>query len=81
MLDAGCGSGRNLVCFFRSGYEVFEVDESEGAMAQTRQLAATPAPNLPADNFRVEPVERMSWESAGDYPQITRITQRQEDYR
>jgi len=65
VLDAGCGSGRNLVYFFRSGYEVFGVDESEGAIAQTRQLAASLAPDLPADNFRVEPVERMSWESAG----------------
>jgi tellurite methyltransferase len=65
VLDAGCGSGRNLVYFFRSGYEVFGVDESEAAIAQTRQLAATLAPHLPADNFRVEPVERMSWESAG----------------
>ena len=27
ILDAGCGSGRNLVYFLRSGYEVFAVDE------------------------------------------------------
>ena len=65
MLDAGCGSGRNLVYFLRSGYEVFGVDESEEAIAQTRQLAATLAPHLPAENFRVEPVERMSWEPGG----------------
>ncbi|MEP6706785.1 MAG: class I SAM-dependent methyltransferase [Pyrinomonadaceae bacterium] len=65
VLDAGCGSGRNLTYFFRSGYEVFGVDESEGAIAQTRRLAAALAPRLPADNFRVEPVERMSWENAG----------------
>jgi SAM-dependent methyltransferase len=61
VLDAGCGSGRNLVYFLRSGYEVFGVDESEEAIAQTRRLAATLAPHLPAENFRVGAVERMSW--------------------
>ena len=63
VLDAGCGSGRNIVFFLRSGYEVFAVDESEDAIAQTRKLAAALAPNLPAENFRVEPIERMSWKS------------------
>ena len=61
VLDAGCGSGRNLAYFLRSGYEVFGVDESEQAIAQTRQLAAKLAPHLPAENFRVEPVETMSF--------------------
>jgi tellurite methyltransferase len=61
VLDAGCGTGRNLTYFLRSGYEVFGVDESEEAIAQTRQLAAELAPHLPAENFRVEPVERMSF--------------------
>ena len=70
VLDAGCGSGRNLVYFLRSGYEVFAVDESPEAIAQVRKLVATLAPQLPAENFRVEPVERMSWHSApgGDPP-------------
>ena len=67
ILDAGCGSGRNLVYFLRNGYEVFGVDQSEEAISQTRRLAAVLAPHLPADNFRVEPVERMSFaESAFD---------------
>ena len=61
VLDAGCGTGRNLTYFLRSGYEVFGVDESEQAIAQTRQLAAELAAHLPAENFRVEPVERMSF--------------------
>jgi SAM-dependent methyltransferase len=64
VLDAGCGSGRNLVYFLKSGYEVFAVDESPEAIAQVRKLAATLAPQLPAENFRVEPVERMSWDPA-----------------
>jgi len=61
VLDAGCGSGRNLVYFLRSGYEVFGVDESEAAIAETRRLAASLQPQLPPENFRVEPVERMSF--------------------
>ncbi|HVQ39040.1 MAG TPA: class I SAM-dependent methyltransferase [Pyrinomonadaceae bacterium] len=61
ILDAGCGSGRNLVYFLKSGYEVFGVDESETAIAQTRRLAAALAPQLPENNFRIEAVEQMSW--------------------
>lgn len=64
VLDAGCGSGRNLVYFLRSGYEVFGVDESGPQITQMRQLAATLAPHLLKDNFRVEPVERLSADSA-----------------
>jgi tellurite methyltransferase len=60
VLDAGCGAGRNLVYFLRSGYEVFGVDESEAAIAQVRKLAAGLAPHLPEENFRVGSVERLS---------------------
>src|SRR6185295_1869851 len=49
------------VYFLRSGYAVFGVDESETAVLQTRKLAATLQPQLPRENFRVEPVERMSF--------------------
>jgi tellurite methyltransferase len=65
ILDAGCGSGRNVIYFLRTGYEVCAVDESSGAVAQTRQLAAQLAPDLPADNFREEPVDRLS------FPEVT----------
>ncbi len=64
VLDAGCGSGRNLVYFLRSGYEVFGLDESASQISQVRRMAAALAPHLPAENFRVESVENMPWESA-----------------
>src|SRR3979409_2587057 len=64
MLDAGCGAGRNLVYFLRSGYEIFGVDSDADAVASVRRLAATLAPHLPAGNFRVEPVEHMSFPDA-----------------
>jgi SAM-dependent methyltransferase len=59
--DAGCGSGRNLVYFLRAGYDVRAVDADPTAIERIRAMAVTLAPNLPADNFRVEPVERMSF--------------------
>lgn len=64
ILDAGCGTGRNLVYLLKSGSEVFGVDESSSALAHTRQLATNLAAHLPAENFRVEPVERMSFADA-----------------
>jgi len=53
LLDAGCGSGRNLVYFLRNGYEVHGVDESPRAVEQARRLAGELAPDLPPESFRV----------------------------
>ena len=64
VLDAGCGPGRNLVYLLRSGFEVFGVDESIAAIAETRRLAAALAPHLPQSNFRIESVARMSFPDA-----------------
>ncbi len=64
VLDAGCGYGRNLVYLLREGFEVSGVDEDPRAIAETRRLAATLAPGLPADNFRVEKIEKMSFPAA-----------------
>lgn len=65
ILDAGCGSGRNLVYFLREGFDICAVDSSPEAVAHVRSLAASLAPRLPAENFRLEPVERMSFEDEG----------------
>ncbi len=64
VLDAGCGSGRNLVYLLRSGYEVFGADSDTDAIEAVRVLAATLAPQLPGANFRVEAVEEMSFPDA-----------------
>src|SRR5690348_15150577 len=64
ILDAGCGSGRNLVYLLREGYDVFGADADPRAVASTRRLASSLAPALPAENFRVEPVEAMSFPDA-----------------
>jgi tellurite methyltransferase len=74
ILDAGCGSGRNLVYFLRNGFDVCGVDESDQAIAQARRLASALSQQAPAegpsgpsssDSFRVEPIERMSFAAAG----------------
>ena len=65
LLDAGCGGGRNLIYFLRCGYDVCGVDLSTEAIAHVRALASGLAPHLPADNFRVEAVEGMSFADAG----------------
>jgi tellurite methyltransferase len=64
LLDAGCGVGRNLVYFLRSGFDVSGVDQSIESINQLRALAAQIAPNLSSEKFRPESVERMSFPDA-----------------
>jgi 2-polyprenyl-3-methyl-5-hydroxy-6-metoxy-1,4-benzoquinol methylase len=64
MLDAGCGSGRNLAYLLREGYDVYAADSDAHAVRNVRSLAQTLAPSLPASNFRAESVERMSFEDS-----------------
>jgi tellurite methyltransferase len=63
VLDAGCGTGRNLVYLLRRGFDVWGTDGNEHALTTARAQAAVLAPSLPAAHFRVEPVERMSFEN------------------
>jgi tellurite methyltransferase len=64
VLDAGCGSGRNLTCLLQAGLDVCATDADGRAIDAVRRLAARLAPSLPDDNFRVEPVERCSFADA-----------------
>lgn len=61
VLDAGCGSGRNLVYLLGAGYEAFGADPDPAAVERVRRLAAKLAPRLPAGNFRQEPLEAMTF--------------------
>jgi tellurite methyltransferase len=63
LLDAGCGGGRNLNYFLKSGFDVCGIDQSPEAIAQVRAVASL-APNLSGDDFRVEAVESMSFPDA-----------------
>src|SRR5271154_3871922 len=64
ILDAGSGSGRNLVYLLREGYEIFASDQNPQAIAQPRALVAAIAPHLPAENLRLEPIEAISYPDA-----------------
>jgi SAM-dependent methyltransferase len=59
VLDAGCGSGRNLVYFLAQGYEVFGVDPDPEAVEAVRALPASVDAN-----FHLEAVEAMSFPDA-----------------
>ena len=61
VLDAACGGGRNLVYLLQAGYEVFAVDADPAAVQAVQKMAAMLAPHVPAGNFRIEPVEQMSF--------------------
>lgn len=63
ILDAGCGGGRNLVYFLRSGYEVFAVDQNPQAIEQVRLLAKALNPILSSENFQVSTVEKMPFQN------------------
>ena len=64
VLDAACGGGRNLVYLLQSGVEVYATDGDSASVESVRCLAAQLAPHLPSENFRVEPVERMTFPDA-----------------
>jgi len=61
VLDAGCGTGRNIIYMLRSGYHVCGVDENPKAVDTVRRLAAELAPDIAPDAFRVEAVETMTF--------------------
>ena len=64
IVDAGCGGGRNLVYLLQAGYEVFGADADATSVAAVRSLARSLAPHLPAENFRTETLEQLSFPDA-----------------
>jgi tellurite methyltransferase len=64
VLDAGCGSGRNLFYLMKMGCRVSAVDTNPVAIAGVRELAVELKTELPAENFRVEAIEALSFPDA-----------------
>jgi SAM-dependent methyltransferase len=64
VVDAGCGSGRNLVYLLQAGYEVFGLDPDATSIRAVQQLASRLAPHLPSNNFRVEAIEQSTFPDA-----------------
>jgi tellurite methyltransferase len=52
------------VYLLREGYEVYAADADSQAVDSVRSLARKLAPALPVSNFRIEPVEQMSFDDA-----------------
>lgn len=68
VLDAGCGRGRNLRYLMRMGVDVSGADPDPAAIGHVRTEAATLAPELPEEKFRVEVAEFMTFpESSFDF--------------
>ena len=61
VVDAGCGSGRNLVYLLQAGYQVFGLDPDATSIRAVQHLASRLAPSLPKDNFRQEAIESSSF--------------------
>jgi SAM-dependent methyltransferase len=62
VLDAGCGSGRNLVYFVRAGFRVLGADHDPECIDRVRALVENLAPGAKRDRFRVEPIEALSFD-------------------
>lgn len=61
VLDAGCGHGRNLTYFLRSGFEVFAIDRNPTAVEKVRSLASDLSPDLPPENIQVGEIDSLPW--------------------
>jgi len=59
VLDAGCGTGRNLHYFLENGCQVFGVDKSPEAITHVQELAARISESSQPENFVVATVENM----------------------
>jgi len=61
VLDAGCGSGRNLPYFLQRGYEVYALDSDPAAVSAVRTLLDRHAPHLAAANVQTGSIESLPY--------------------
>ena len=57
ILDAGCGSGRNMVWFAQNDFEIYGSDREQIAVEE-----AITKTELPADRFTVAPLEKLTYQ-------------------
>ena len=63
ILDAGCGTGRNLLYFLQSGANVFGVDQNPNTILQLKTLMEDYSHINAEENFKIAPVEVLPFES------------------
>jgi SAM-dependent methyltransferase len=61
VVDAGCGTGRNLRYFLRRGFDVRAVDADAMAVSAVRQLAASLNPAFPLDQIHCGSLDSLPW--------------------
>ncbi len=64
VLDAGCGSGRNLPYFLQRGFDFFAIDSDPAAVAVVRNLLARLAPSTPQANVAAGRLDALPWDDA-----------------
>lgn len=64
VLDAGCGSGRNLPYFLQRGFDVYAADSDPASVAAVRRLFAKLAPALPSDHVQAARLDALPWPDA-----------------
>jgi tellurite methyltransferase len=61
VLDAGCGTGRNLQYFLRRGFDVWAVDVDAAAISSVRQIVASLNPALPPGQIHCGSLDSLPW--------------------
>lgn len=62
ILDAGCGSGRNIAYFLQNGFKVYGIDQSEHAVELAKRLSADLCAEHAPDNFKLAAVEALPFD-------------------
>ena len=70
ILDAGSGSGRNLLFFLRQGFDVRAVDADPAAIRALREFAAAVSPAIRPDQIQHASVESLPW---GRFVQLSQM--------
>lgn len=63
VLDAGCGSGRNMVFMVRAGMRVFAVDADADAIASAQRRLSEAAPDFDPTRLSVQRVDALAFAS------------------
>jgi tellurite methyltransferase len=61
VLDAGCGSGRNLRWFLKHGFSIYALDNDPAGVGRVRKLAGALAPTLPPAHFLTGNLVTLPW--------------------
>ncbi len=64
IIDVGCGNGRNLVYFFKNGYEVFGIDRNEESVINVKQLAKIFGREELIENFQIADADIIPFEDS-----------------